>query len=132
MTELIFIIVGGSFMYAGVSSLRKNKKVMKAGIKTKATILEQVREKVNKDGEYYYFPIVKFIDNQGKEITQKLGNGTGAKLSKTSIEIAYIRTPEGLEIEIVEGGWKSFYQILIGFGLLFIVFAIALLLKQWL
>lgn len=82
---LIPIIFGLVFCIAGFYVNYKIEYLKKNGIKTKGYIVDYVGEYKYSSNElkYYYYPLVKFVDSNGKNRQVKLQTGTSFKPSKS-------------------------------------------------
>ena len=79
---IVFLIVGGGFLYAGFYIRNSNRRIQTSGIKTRAKIIDFIEERSkDADGEshIYHFPVVRFTDKNGIETTQKLNSSENPK-----------------------------------------------------
>lgn len=101
---LIPIIFGLVFCIAGFYVNYKIEYLKKNGIKTKGYIIDYVREynySSRNIFKYYYYPLVKFVDNNGKNRQVKLQTGTSFKPSnKLPLETIIFYTEENGELEV--------------------------------
>lgn len=120
---IVFLIVGGTLLYAGFHIRNTNRRIKTCGIKTKAKIIDFVEERIKTgDGEsyLYHFPLVCFTDRNGIATTQKLDSSDKPKRINELIDIIYIK--KGNEYEIIKDNdwWENnLPTILIIAGFLF-------------
>jgi len=121
--DLVFLIVGGMFLFVGFYFRKSSHRIQTTGIKTKAKITGFVEEKIaDADGNSntYHFPIVRFTDRIGIETSQKLDSSENQKRINELIDIIYLKNGDEYEVMINNKFWKSyFYLIFIIGGLLF-------------
>jgi hypothetical protein len=121
--NIVFLIVGGGFLYAGFYIRNTNRRILTNGIKTKAQIIDFKKERIkDADGESfeYHFPIVSFTDRNGIETTQKLDSSENPKRINELIDIIYLKKENEYEI-IKDNDWweKNLPMILLIGGFLF-------------
>ncbi|WP_053990421.1 DUF3592 domain-containing protein [Mangrovimonas sp. TPBH4] len=120
---LIFLICGVSFLYAGLRSRNTNKNIQTNGTKTKAKIID-FEEELAEDNEgfsrVHHFPIVRFMDRNGIETTQKLNSSENPKRLNELIDIIYVKKDNKYQIMIDSDYWMTFFPMtLIVGGILF-------------
>jgi hypothetical protein len=121
--NIVFLIVGGGFLYAGFYIRNTNRRILTNGIKTKAQIIDFKKERIkDADGESfeYHFPIVSFTDRNVIETTQKLDSSENPKRINELIDIIYLKKENEYEI-IKDNDWweKNLPMILLIGGFLF-------------
>jgi len=117
--NIIFLIVGAGFLYAGLFLRNTNRKILANGTKTKAQIIDFKKERIkDADGESfeYYFPIIRFTDQNGTERTQKLDSSEKPKRINELIDIIYQKKEN--EYEIIKGNdwWEKHLPIILLIG----------------
>ena len=120
---IVFLIVGGGFLYAGFDVRNSNRRIQRSGIKTKGKIIDFIEER-NKDADgnshIYHFPVVRFRDKNGIETTQKLDSSANPKRINEPIDIIYLKKDNEYEIMINSEFWKTYFpKIFIVGGFLF-------------
>lgn len=117
--NIVFLIVGGGFLYAGFHILNSNRRIEKNGIKTNAKIIDFVEER-SKDADGYsqihHYPIIRFTDKNGIETTQKLDSSENPKRINQPIEIIYLKKDNEYEIIINSDFWKSYFPMIFIIG----------------
>ena len=131
---IVFLIVGGGFLYAGIFIRNSNRRIQRNGIKTKAKIIDFVEERMkDADGDsfLYHFPIVSFTNQNGSVTTQKLDSSENPKKINQLIDIIYLKKNNEYEIMINNEFWKSLFpMIFIVGGILFLGIGIVWLLNK--
>jgi len=132
--NIVFLIVGGGFLYAGFYIRNTNRRILTNGIKTKAQIIDFKKERIkDADGESfeYHFPIVSFTDRNGIETTQKLDSSENPKRINELIDIIYLKKENEYEI-IKDNDWweKNLPMILLIGGFLFSAIGIIWLINK--
>jgi hypothetical protein len=116
---IVFLIVGGGFLYAGFYIRNSNRRIETSGIKTRAKIIDFV-EKRNKDADgdshIYHFPIVRFTDKNGIETTQKLDSSENPERINQVIDIIYLKKNNEYEIMIDSQFWKKYFPMIFIIG----------------
>jgi len=116
---IVFLIVGGGFLYAGFYVRNSNRRIQTSGIKTRAKIIDFV-EKRNKDADgdshIYHFPIVRFTDKNGIETTQKLDSSENPERINQVINIIYLEKNNEYEIMIDSQFWKRYFPMIFIIG----------------
>ena len=133
-TPLLFSVIGIAFASVGFYLLFWNRKVEKNGIRAKAEIIDYSEEMVDFDDgkQKVFFPILKFTDKNGLVVTQKHDSGESKKMDSRFIEIYYLRKKSEYDILINTSGWKRYFPIgAIAFGLIFLIFAVLIGLKNY-
>ena len=120
---IVFLIVGGGFLYAGFYVWNSNRRIQRSGIKTKGKIIDFIEER-NKDADgnshIYHFPVVRFREKNGIETTQKLDSSANPKRINEPIDIIYLKKDNEYEIMINSEFWKTYFpKIFIVGGFLF-------------
>ena len=120
---LVFIVVGGGFLYGGLYFRNTNKRIKAHGVKTRAKIVDFIEERMKDadgDSHLYHFPVVNFTDRDGIETNQKLDSSDKPKRLNELIDIIYLKTDNEYEI-IKDNDWweKNLPMILIIGGFLF-------------
>ena len=116
---IVFSIIGGSFLYAGFYIRSSNRRIQRDGVKTKAKIIDFVEERstdADGDSHIYHYPIVRFIDKNGIEATQKLNSSANPKQLNQSIEIIYLKKDSEYEIMINSVFWKTYFPLIFILG----------------
>ena len=112
---IVFLIVGGGFLYAGFDVRISNRRIQRSGIKTKGKIIDFIEER-NKDADgnshTYHFPIVRFRDKNGIETTQKLDSSANPKRINEPIDIIYLKKDNEYEIMINSEFWKTYFPMI--------------------
>lgn len=112
---IVFLIVGGGFLYAGFYVRNSNRRIQTNGIKTKAKIIDFIEER-NKDADgdshIYHFPVVRFRDKNGIETTQKLDSSANPKRINEPIDIIYLKKDNEYEIMINSEFWKTYFPMI--------------------
>ncbi|MFI1742967.1 hypothetical protein [Thalassobellus sediminis] len=117
--NIVFLIVGGGFLYAGFYIRNSNRRIQTNGIKTKAKIIDFVEEESEDADGYsttYHFPIVRFTDKNGIETTQKLNSSANPKKINQPIEIIYLKKDKEYEIMINSDFWKTYFPMIFIIG----------------
>lgn len=132
--NIVFLIVGGGFLYAGFYIRNTNRRILINGIKAKAQIIDFKKERIkDADGESfeYHFPIVSFTDRNGIETTQKLNSSENPNRINELIDIIYLKKEDEYEI-IKDNDWweKNLPMILLFGGFLFSGIGIILLINK--
>lgn len=131
---ILFSLIGIAFASLGFYLLFWNRKVEKNGIRTRAEIIDYSEGEMDFDDgkQIVFFPILKFTDKNGEVVTQKHDSGEHKKLDSRFIEIYYLKNDTEYDILINTSGWKTYFPVgLIIFGLIFIVFAVAIGIKNY-
>ncbi|WP_435138567.1 hypothetical protein [Formosa sp. A9] len=132
--NIVFLIVGGGFLYAGFYIRNTNRRILTNGIKTKAQIIDFKKERIkDADGESfeYHFPIISFTDRNGIEMTQKLDSSENPKRINELIDIIYLKRENEYEIVKDNDWWeKNLTMILLIGGFLFSGIGIILLINK--
>ena len=113
--RIIFLIVGGGFLYAGFYVRNSNRRIQTSGIKTKAKIIDFVEERsrdTDGDSHIYHFPVVRFTDKNGIETTQKLDSSANPKRINEPIDIIYLKKDNEYEIMINNEFWKTYFPMI--------------------
>ncbi|WP_242134275.1 DUF3592 domain-containing protein [Aestuariivivens marinum] len=116
---IVFLIVGGGFLYAGYYIQNSNRRIQTKGTKAKAQIIDFVEDQIKDfDGNshVYHFPIVKFTDKNGVEITQKLDLSEPQKRINELIDIIYLKKDNEYELIINNVFWKTYFPIIFIIG----------------
>ncbi|WP_431124339.1 DUF3592 domain-containing protein [Flagellimonas flava] len=125
---IVFIIIGISFVYAGLWLSIANRTIRNTGIKTKAKIVDYIEEKrvdADGDGHIYHFPVVNFTNQQGDEITQQLTLSEKPKRTNQWIEIVYLKKENEYHIIKNDDWWEiNLPTIFLIFGGLFLAIGI--------
>ena len=112
---IVFLIVGGGFLYAGFYVRNSNRRIQRSGIKTKGKIIDFIEER-NKDADgnshIYHFPVVRFRDKNGIETTQKLDSSANPKRINEPIDIIYLKKDNEYEIMINSEFWKTYFPMI--------------------
>ena len=112
---IVFLIVGGGFLYAGFYVWNSNRRIQRSGIKTKGKIIDFIEER-NKDAEgnshIYHFPVVRFREKNGIETTQKLDSSANPKRINEPIDIIYLKKDNEYEIMINSEFWKTYFPMI--------------------
>ncbi|WMI64796.1 DUF3592 domain-containing protein [Aestuariibaculum sp. YM273] len=120
---IVFLIVGGGFLYAGFYVRNSNRRIQTSGIKTRAKIIDFIEERskdADGDSQIYHFPVVRFTDKNGIETTQKLDSSANPKRINQPIDIIYLKKDNEYEIIINSEFWKTYFpMIFIVSGFLF-------------
>ena len=117
--NIVFLIVGGGFLYAGFYIRNSNRRIQANGIKTRAKIVDFVEEESEDTDGYsntYHYPIVRFIDKNGIETTQKLNSSSNPKKINQHIEIIYLKKDSEYEIMINSEFWKTYFPMIFIIG----------------
>ena len=117
--NIVFLIVGGGFLYAGFYIRNSNRRIQANGIKTRAKIVDFVEEESEDTDGYsntYHYPIVRFIDKNGIETTQKLNSSSNPKKINQPIEIIYLKKDSEYEIMINSEFWKTYFPMIFIIG----------------
>ncbi|WP_421813563.1 hypothetical protein [Flagellimonas sp.] len=112
---LVFLIVGGVFLFAGFYFRKSSYRIQTKGVKTKAKIVDCVEEKIKDADGYsntYHFPIIKFTDRNGIETSQKLDSTGNPKKINEVIDIIYLKNGNEYEIIINSVFWKSYFHLI--------------------
>jgi len=116
---IVFLIVGGGFLYAGFYVQNSNSRIQTSGIKTKAKIIDFIEER-SKDADgnshIHHFPIVRFTDKNGIETTQKLDSSANPKRINEPIDIIYLKKNNECEIMINSEFWKTYFPMIFIIG----------------
>ena len=124
---IVFALLGVVFLGFGLAVIRKNKRMLKRGIHTIAHIVDYVSKESQINNRYttLHYPILRFIDSSGKEVTLEHDTGLTFKSSKSSVPIAYTVEEDAYNL-VIRG--SSSQQILplifIIFGAIFLVISI--------
>ncbi|WOD42923.1 DUF3592 domain-containing protein [Hwangdonia lutea] len=116
---IVFLIVGGGFIYAGIFVRNSNRRIQRNGIKAKAKIIDFVEERirdVDGDSYLYHFPIVSFTNQNGIITTQKLDSSENPKKINEFVDIIYFRKDNEYEIMINNNFWKTFFPMIFIIG----------------
>ena len=112
---IVFLIIGGGFLYAGFYVWNSNRRIQRSGIKTKGKIIDFIEER-NKDADgnshIYHFPVVRFRDKNGIETTQKLDSSANPKRINEPIDIIYLKKDNEYEIMINSEFWKTYFPMI--------------------
>ena len=112
---IVFLIVGGGFLYAGFYVWNSNRRIQRSGIKTKGKIIDFIEER-NKDADgnshIYHFPVVRFREKNGIETTQKLDSSANPKRINEPIDIIYLKKDNEYEIMINSEFWKTYFPMI--------------------
>ncbi|MCB0371724.1 MAG: DUF3592 domain-containing protein [Muricauda sp.] len=131
---IVFLLVGGGFLFVGYFVRNSNRRIQANGIKTKAKIIDFVAERIkNGDGDsnIYHFPVVRFTDKNGVETTQKLDSSANPNRINQPIDIIYLKKGEDYEVMINSAFWKTYFpMIFIILGYMFFGFGIIRLINQ--
>lgn len=117
--NIVFLIVGGGFLYAGFYIRNSNLRIQANGIKTRAKIVDFVEEESKDADGYsntYHYPIVRFTDKDGIETTQKLNSSSNPKKINQPIEIIYLKKDNKYEIMINSEFWKTYFLMIFIIG----------------
>ncbi|RKN82524.1 DUF3592 domain-containing protein [Ulvibacterium marinum] len=117
--NIVFLIVGSGFLYAGFYIRNSNRRIEANGIKTKAKIIDFVEEESEDADGYsntYHYPIVRFTDKNGIETTQKLNSSANPKKINQPIEIIYLKKDNEYEIMINSEFWKTYFPMIFIIG----------------
>ena len=123
---VIFLVLGSGFLFAGYFIRNSNRKIQANGIKTKAKIIDFVKTRSMDEGQdisflYHYFPIVRFTDRNGIEITQKSNWSANPKRINEIIDIMYLKEGNKYEIMINSDSHKEYFpMVFIISGFLFL------------
>lgn len=112
---IVFLIVGGGFLYAGFYVRNSNRRIQTSGIKTKAKIIDFIEERskdADGDSHIYHFPVVRFTDKNGIETTQKLDSSANPKRINEPIDIIYLKKDKEYEIMINNEFWKTYFPMI--------------------
>ena len=112
---IVFLIVGGGFLYAGFYVRNSNRRIQTSGIKTKAKIIDFIEERskdADADSHIYHFPVVRFTDKNGIETTQKLDSSANPKRINEPIDIIYLKKNNEYEIMINSEFWKTYFPMI--------------------
>lgn len=112
---IVFLIVGGAFLYAGFYVWNSNRRIQTCGIKTKAKIIDFIEERskdADGDSYTYHFPVVRFTDKNGIETTQKLDSSANPKQINEPIDIIYLKKDNEYEIMINSEFWKTYFPMI--------------------
>ncbi|WP_108808649.1 hypothetical protein [Aquimarina spinulae] len=115
----VFLIVGGGFLYAGYYIRNSNLRIETNGIKTKAEIVDFIKERSEDIDGYssvYHFPIVRFTDINGIETTQKLNSSSDPKRINQLIDIIYLKKGNQYEIMMNSEFWKNYFPMIFIIG----------------
>lgn len=129
----VLLIGGGGFLYVGRYIKNLTLRIQSNGNKTKAKIIDFAKERSkDTDGNLKtsYYPIVKFTDRNGTEITQQLTTTVNSKKINQYLEIIYLKKNNNYEIIInSEFRTKIFPMIfimngylLLGIGLFWLIY----------
>ncbi|MCP4115726.1 MAG: DUF3592 domain-containing protein [Desulfobacteraceae bacterium] len=112
---IVFLIIGGGFLYAGFYVWNSNRRIQRSGIKTKGKIIDFIEER-NKDADgnshIYHFPVVRFREKNGIETTQKLDSSANPKRINEPIDIIYLKKDNEYEIMINSEFWKTYFPMI--------------------
>ncbi|WP_411768379.1 DUF3592 domain-containing protein [Winogradskyella sp. A3E31] len=116
---IIFLIVGGGFLYSGFYIWNSNRRIQAGGIRTIAKIIG-FKEERSKDADgysqVYHFSIVKFTDNNGIERIQKLNTSADPKRINQPIQIIYLKKDNEYEIIVNSEFWKTYFPMIFVIG----------------
>lgn len=108
IASIFFLIGGGMFLFAGIKLRNNHRWVTGAGNRTQALIvdiIEKTEPNMNENSisnfDHYYYPMVEFIDEDGKEVRQRLLSTVQPNQLDQYINIAYFKHENG-EYEIVQ------------------------------
>ena len=89
---IVFILAGGVLSGVGIYFFSSHKKTQELGHKTSALIIDS--QKITDQDGAVYSSIVKFNDQEGKEIIQELNWRTNTDRKGDSIDITYYKRGE--------------------------------------
>jgi len=115
----VFLIVGGGFLYAGYYIRNSNRRIQTNGTKTKAKIIDFIEEQskdTDGDSHIYHFPIVRFMDKDGIETTQKLDSSANPKRTNEPIDIIYLKKDNEYEIMMNSNFWETYFPMIFIIG----------------
>jgi len=125
--SISFALLGALFLGFGIAVFRKNRRVDKNGIRTVASIVDYVSKESQHNNKQHtlHFPVLRFIDAAGNEVTLEHNVGASFKLTRDRVPIYYSVEDDIYDLEIKE---KSSQQILplifIIFGAIFLIIAL--------
>lgn len=125
VVTIFFLVAGGMFLFVGIKLRNNHRWVTGAGNRTQAVIVDiidrtesNISENSMSNFTHYYYPVVEFIDEDGKEVRQRLNSTVQPNQLDQFINIAYFKHENG-EYEIVQDTklmGKQFPAIIIGIG----------------
>ena len=116
LLPIVFLAVGGGFTFAGLYVWFSHRRIQKEGIRTKAKIIDFVQGDSLDTEDEYYFPIVRFKDRSGNEITQKLTMSENLKKINQPLDIIYLKKDGEYEILINNDFWKTYFPLAASIG----------------
>jgi len=94
MTSIVFFLAGAIFLIIGIYIQSGNNKVKREGKKAKAQVIDhQISRSTDADNrsKTLYYPVLKFTNSKGKEITETAFYGTSWKVKEEYVPIIYLK-----------------------------------------
>ncbi|PSG88226.1 hypothetical protein [Aurantibacter aestuarii] len=127
LESTILFTIGSLFIFLGLRLQKDNDDVIKHGIKTKAQVVNFIKDfYVTRKGrmEICYYPIIKFKNKNQIEITKKLEYHISQEYMNQFIKIIYLKRGDHYEITVDKKNKSfTFYHIFYIVGILFISIA---------
>ncbi len=124
--ETFLLILGGIvFFLIAYVKLRDFSKYQKKGIRTKGIVEDLIKEYGKRETNYFYYPVIYYQTNEGREIQKKYNIGTNPASYKIKQEVEVIYLPESpLEYMINDARSRYIYYTFAVLGI--IVFLVGL------
>ncbi len=121
---IVLIVAGCMFLYLGVSTIRKYRRILKDGIRTMGVV-----ERTEKSGEDYRFVVV-FTDERGVQHEGRTISRRKNHFADQQVPVIYYRPDP--DLVIVDPSWKTFFgpwSAVIG-GLFMLIFVSVIILHR--
>jgi|GEM_PF-1250276 len=120
-----FLLAGIIFILIAHVKLRDFSKYQKKGIRTKGIVEDLIKEYGKRETNYFYYPVIYYQTNEGREIQKKYHLGTNPASYKIKQEVEVIYLPENTSEYIINDARSRYiYYAFAGLGV--IVFLIGL------